>query len=126
MARILVADDEEDVADCIAEVARGEGHEVSVARDGREAAVRLGLSGVRPRDPLPDLLILDVRMPHLDGYTIFAMLQERRETRSIPLLVLTSKRDMADLFGSARARVAYMRKPFEPRSLVACIRELLS
>ncbi|MBI4134150.1 MAG: response regulator [Candidatus Terrybacteria bacterium] len=125
MATILVADDEKNIADLIAEALRNDGHQVIVAYDGKQAMEKLESRGADSFQPRADLIILDVRMPHMDGYTIFTLLQQDELTRSIPTIVLTSKRDMEDLFDVSQARIAYLRKPFDLQVLRERIRELL-
>jgi len=66
----------------------------------------------------PDLIILDVMMPIMDGYTLNGLLQREDMTRSIPILVLTAKgQKMRDLFEMAPNVAAYVQKPFDPKML---------
>ena len=122
MARILLVDDERDVVTLIKFMLEKDGHMVVAAYDGGEA---LAKTGVEPRDETavaPDLVILDVMMPVLDGYAVCTRLYEEPRTRAIPVIVLTAKGETKDLFHSTPNVAAHIDKPFDPKAL----RELVS
>jgi DNA-binding response OmpR family regulator len=73
----------------------------------------------------PEFVILDIMMPEMDGYTVNTRLQEKDETSSIPVIILTAKGQMRDLFALGSNVVAFMEKPFDPKGLRDKIRELL-
>ena len=76
---------------------------------------------------LPDLIILDVRMPVVDGYTVNLKLQRDSRTRAIPILVLTAKKQkLRELFELAPNVAAYVQKPFDPKALRALVAGVLS
>lgn len=118
MARILLVDDERDVVTLIKFMLEKDGHMVVAAYDGAEA---LAKAGVEPRDEtavIPDLVILDVMMPVMDGYTAVARLQEDARTKSVPVVVLTAKgADPKDTAGAPAGVTAYLEKPFDPKTL---------
>lgn len=119
MAKVMVVDDENDVVELIKFMLEKDGHEVVTANNGREALER-----VEPAKP--DLIILDIMMPEIDGYTVNTRLQEKDDTRSIPVIILTAKGQMRDLFALGSNVVAFMEKPFDPKGLREKIRELLA
>src|SRR2546426_3528273 len=89
MSRILVAEDDADVAEVVKLALEDGGHACSVARDGAET---LELA----RQELPDLLILDLGMPKLSGDAVLACLREEPRTRYIPAIVLTARTGSSD------------------------------
>lgn len=112
MARILVVDDESDSTDLLKFLFEKDGHEVIEAADGRE-----GLE--KARQEAPDLIILDVMMPEMDGVRMNSHLLADAATRGIPVIVLTAKGRMQDAFAAAGNLHAYMEKPFDPKELRA-------
>ncbi|MBI5631382.1 MAG: response regulator [Elusimicrobia bacterium] len=119
----MIVDDEKDVVTLLKYVLEKDGHRVSEAYNGAEALQKLGLepeaaSGGEP----PDLILLDVMMPILDGYSLSSRLASNSRTRSIPIVVITAKGGMRDLFQLAPNVATYIEKPFDPHKL----RELIS
>lgn len=113
---IMVVDDEPEIVTLLRFVLEKEGYDVTEAGNGQEALDRLG-SG------LPDLMILDIMMPVMDGFTLNMRLQADAKTRLIPILVLTAKgQKMRDMFEMAPNVAAYVQKPFDPKML----RELIA
>ncbi len=125
MARILLVDDERDVVTLIKFMLEKDGHMILAAYDGAEA---LAKAGVEPRDEtavIPDLVILDVMMPVMDGYTVCARLQEDERTKSVPVIVLTAKGETKDQFNAACGVASHLEKPFDPRHLRDMVARLL-
>jgi CheY-like chemotaxis protein len=123
MAAILVVDDEPEIATLLRFVLEQDGHKVSSAGNGVEALERLGVEPPVPENALPDLIVLDIMMPVMDGYQLNQRLQVEPRTQGIPILVLTAKgQKMRDLFEMAPNVAAYVQKPFDPKML----RELIS
>ncbi|MFI5345257.1 MAG: response regulator [Elusimicrobiota bacterium] len=118
MARILVVDDERDVATMLKFMLEKDGHVVSTAHNGLEA---LGVMGIEPADAsktVPDLAILDVMMPELDGYAVCARMYEDPRMKTVPVLMLTAKGGMRELNHHTSPNVAaHVDKPFDPRAL---------
>ncbi|MFG1883193.1 response regulator transcription factor [Micromonospora sp. NPDC049102] len=115
-ARVLIAEDDEKQAELVRRYLEREGHTVVVVGDGRAA-----LEQVR-QDP-PELLILDVMMPKVDGLDVCRIL--RRES-DLPVLMLTARTTEEDLLlGLDLGADDYMTKPYSPRELVARVRTLL-
>src|SRR5690348_5018812 len=94
MAKILVVDDERDVLDMLQFFLSKDGHTVLEAEDGRE--------GLRmTREQRPDLIILDVMMPEMDGFTMNSHLLTDAATKDIPIIILTAKGHVRDMFAMA-------------------------
>ena len=116
-ARLLVVDDEPNIRDLLAESLRFAGFEVVTASDGNEAV----LAATRER---PDLVVLDVMMPGIDGFEVVRQL--RAEGTRVPVLFLTARDDKADaITGLTVGGDDYVTKPFSLGEVVARIRALL-
>jgi two-component system response regulator MtrA len=115
-ARILVVDDDVALAEMISIVLRGEGYTPFQAFDGAEALA--GLSETKP-----DLILLDVMLPGVDGIEVCATI---RETSGVPIIMLTAKGDTTDVVrGLESGADDYVVKPFNPKELVARIKTRL-
>jgi DNA-binding response OmpR family regulator len=102
--RILVVDDNRDIMDLIQRVLRLEGHDVAIARDGLEALQQEAAFQ-------PDLVILDVNLPMLDGWEVCKRIKARRQ---VPVLLLTVRAERADIERSRAAGADdHLLKPFE-------------
>lgn len=117
MADILVVDDERDVVTLIKFLLEKDGHRVAEAYDGSQALERLGVEPPAPEKPLPDLVVMDVMMPVMDGYTVSRRLDADPRARKVPLVILTAKGQMRDIFQAVPSVAAYVEKPFDPRRL---------
>ena len=116
MANILIVEDEKAMRDIIAEYMQKGGHTCFTADDGIDALVMLKSSPM-------DLMILDVMMPHLDGFSVCKM---AREMSNMPIIMLTAKSaDEDKLRGYDYGADDYMTKPFSPRVLLAKVNALL-
>ncbi len=116
MARILVVDDETPIIDVLSYNLKRANYEVSVARDGEQALV------VARRD-LPDLIILDLMLPRLDGLEVCRIL--RRE-RDVPIIMLTARDGEVDrVVGLELGADDYVVKPFSVRELLARVKNVL-
>ena len=114
--RIVVADDEAHIRDVVRGYLEAEGFEVVLAADGTEA-LRVAT------DSRPDLVVLDVTMPGLDGVEV---LRRLRTTSDVYVIMLTARAEEVDkLVGLAVGADDYMTKPFSPRELVARIKAVL-
>ena len=117
MSRILIIEDELPMRTALADVLAGEGYRVLTAADG-EAGLRRAL------DEHPDLILLDLMMPRLDGYAVCAEL--RRLKNPVPILMLTAKGQLEDrVKGLDLGADDYLRKPFSTEELLARVRALL-
>jgi DNA-binding response OmpR family regulator len=110
--RILVVDDEADMASLLAFNLNRAGYAVTTARDGSEAFEKARMF-------LPDAIVLDVHMPVLDGLSVCRQLHELPATCHIPVLIITGDGNEKTRSESARCGAAdYLPKPFSPRELV--------
>lgn len=115
-SRILVAEDDVRQADLLRLYLEREGHQVAVVHDGRAAIEHV-------RRTQPDLLILDIMMPKVDGLDVARVLQFEGET---PIIFLTARSTEDDLLlGLDLGADDYMTKPFSPREMVARVRTVL-
>lgn len=117
--KIVVVEDEEDILEVIRYNLAREGYRVSVARDGRK-----GLKLVR--DEAPDLVLLDLMLPGLDGIELCRQLKADPVTRAIPIIMVTAKGEEPDIvLGLGVGADDYIAKPFSPRELVARVKAVL-
>ena len=119
MARVLVIDDEPDVRWLIRMSLERAGHEVLDAEDGLRG-IALAMK------QRPEVIVLDLMMPVMDGYGVLAELAKHGRTASVPVVVLSAKAipDEADRATAAGAR-RFLEKPFDPDELAAELAELL-
>jgi DNA-binding response OmpR family regulator len=117
--RILVVEDEVAMSDAIKLRLEANGYDVLSALDGP--------SGLKlARSAAPGLIILDVMLPRMDGFTICRMLKFDENYKQIPILMLTAKAQQKDMKqGTEMGADAYMTKPFKGEELLAKIKELL-
>jgi CheY-like chemotaxis protein len=105
---VLVVDDDPSVRKLVTTALQSKGYDVEQAADGMAASELLG----RMTQP-PDLMICDVMMPTIDGFTLARMIKGHKELRSIPIIFLTAKTQPADLkTGIALGARHYVQKPF--------------
>jgi DNA-binding response OmpR family regulator len=108
--KVLIADDDRVLADVVSFTLRREGFQVSLAYDGQAALQRWV-------DEKPDLIILDVNMPKLDGFEVCRRIRAQSDT---PILLLTVRGEEDDIvYGLGLGADDYITKPFSPRQLVA-------
>jgi DNA-binding response OmpR family regulator len=118
--RILVVDDEIYIVHILEFTLTMEGYEVITAGDGEEALRKM-------EQERPDLVVLDIMMPKLDGYEVCRRLREDEEFRMVPVILLSAKgRPIDRETGMEVGADDYMVKPFSPRRLLEKIRELLA
>jgi len=119
MATVLVIEDEEPLRANLVRILSAEGFRVVTAADGDE-----GLA--RAREAHPDLVICDILMPRMDGFSVLAALRSRPETAAIPFLFLTASADKEDLARGLKSGAnEYVTKPFRIADLLAAVRRLL-
>ena len=117
--RILIAEDEPSIVVSLEFLLRGAGYEVTIARDGEqalEAAARLK----------PDLMVLDVMLPAVNGFEVCRRVRHQPALRHIPILFLSARGLESEIAkGLALGATAYMTKPFATRELIRTVGELL-
>jgi CheY-like chemotaxis protein len=118
--RILLVDDEDSLRKVLKDLLEREGYEVAEARDGVQALDQVDRVG-------PDVIVLDLNLPGLDGYGVLAQLRSRPATADIPVVVLTAKGDEEN-----EVRVFelgandFLQKPFRARALAARLEAVLA
>lgn len=119
MSKILIAEDERDIRDLIDFTLSYNGYEVLTASNGEEAIELV-------HQEMPDLILLDVRMPRMDGYEVCKQLKSNPLTTTIPVAFLSAKGQEAEVdAGLQLGAEAYILKPFSPNDLVSQVAELL-
>lgn len=113
---ILVVDDEEDIIELVKYNLTREGYNITCATSGEDA---LKIAGSAP----PDLIVLDLMLPDIDGLEVTRQLKSNPKTHSVPIVMLTAKGEESDIVaGLELGADDYIAKPFSPRVLVARIR----
>ena len=116
---ILVVDDEPDVILLCRVNLEFEGYNVQEAHDGAEALQMMS------QDP-PDLILLDVMMPSMDGWQVLASMNSSPETSGIPVVMLTAKaQDRDQIRGLSGGAIDYVTKPFNPVALLRTVKDAL-
>ncbi|MBI3158100.1 MAG: response regulator transcription factor [Chloroflexi bacterium] len=119
MAKILIAEDERDIRDLITFTLRFAGHEVVPTANGEEAFLKA-------QEILPDLIMMDVRMPRMTGYEACKKMKEIDALKPIPVVFLSAKGQESEVAAGLEAgAVEYILKPFAPDQLAAKVRSLL-
>jgi two-component system alkaline phosphatase synthesis response regulator PhoP len=119
VGRVLVVEDERDVGALIRYSLEKAGYVVVVASTGADA-LRMA------RDPRPDIVLLDIMIPQLDGWDTCRRLKQDPDTRDIPVIMVTGRVDEADkVLGLELGADDYVTKPFSPRELLARIRAVI-
>jgi DNA-binding response OmpR family regulator len=119
MARILIAEDERDIRDLINFTLTFAGHEVFPTSNGEEAVQKA-------LEILPDLIVLDVRMPRLTGYEACEQIKANASTQHIPVVILSAKGQESEVkTGMEAGAEEYILKPFAPDQLVERVRAIL-
>jgi len=119
MAKVLIAEDERDIRDLITFTLKFSGHEVFAAANGEEA---LNMA----KQLLPDIILMDVRMPRMTGYEACAALKADPTLAHIPVVFLSAKGQESEVqTGIEMGAVEYILKPFAPDQLSERVRVLL-
>lgn len=119
MNRIYIVDDEPDMVELLATVLKAEGYEVETYTDGRAALARV-------LDEPPELLLLDLMMPDLDGFELLKLLRMDSRGKHVVVLVVSARTGhRAQLETLQLGANAYIYKPFSPRDLANQVRQLL-
>lgn len=120
MGRILITDDNADIRHLLSAMLEEEGHEVTIADDGGSALEMMQIDE-------PDLLVLDIMMPRMDGYSVLSEMQETGQLERVKVLMLTAKTSESDwVRGYKLGADSYLTKPFAAEELVETIERLLA
>ncbi len=119
MSKVLVVDDEPDIVELVAFIFRKRGHEVITASNGCEALTRA-------RAGAPDVIVLDVMLPEMDGFTVCEILRRDPATANVPIILLTARPgELCRVIGLDAGANDYLTKPFSPRELERRVQVLL-
>jgi CheY-like chemotaxis protein len=117
---VLVCDDDPLVADLLSHRLAGRGYRVSVAADGKEALERVG-------EARPDAILLDAMMPMVDGYEVLRRLRADAATASIPIIMLTARKQEGDIVSALELGANdFVVKPFIPEELMSRLARLMA
>ncbi|MFH0799823.1 MAG: response regulator [Pseudomonadota bacterium] len=118
--KILVIEDEEDTRLFLKDRLEMNGYEVDQARNGQEGLERV-------RESRPDLILLDVMLPKMNGYQVCRQLKQDEATRTLPIIILTAKAEESDQFwGKEIGCDDFVTKPFDLDELILKVARLLS
>tara|TARA_S200000501_G_C20825928_1_gene744938 strand:+ start:67 stop:750 length:684 start_codon:yes stop_codon:yes gene_type:complete len=119
MYKVLIAEDEADIRQLISFNLERESYETLLAGDGKEAVLMA-------YSKIPDLIILDLMLPEMDGFSVFKELRLDSRTKDIPVIMLTAKAQLDDVIaGLEMGADDYLTKPFSPKELVLRVKALL-
>ena len=117
--RILVVEDEVDILDMVSYNLEKAGYQVQIAVDGEAALTQI-------REELPDLIVLDLMLPGMDGLEVCRLLKQDKGTRDVPILMLTARAEEVDrIVGLELGADDYVTKPFSPKELMARIKAVI-
>ena len=117
--KILIIEDEENLVELIKFRLETNGYDVSVALDGEKGLEKI-------LEIKPDLVLLDVRMPKMDGYEVCRRAKSNPELSDIPILILTAQAHDSEVNKAMESHPdAFLSKPFEPEDLLRNIKELI-
>lgn len=120
MARILIAEDEPDIRELVAFTLRFAGHEVTATANGEEALEQAG-------QIIPDLILMDVRMPKMTGYDACRAMKQDPLLKDIPVVFLSAKGQDSEIqTGLEAGAEEYLLKPFAPNQLTEHIKAILA
>jgi len=118
--KILVVEDHAPIVKLIKAALEGQGHGVITAANGAEGLLRVN-------DSHPDIVILDLMMPIMDGHQMLRVIRENAATEKLPVVVLTAKSSDVDVVKGLRAGISYyLTKPFSVDELLAIVNRVLA
>jgi two-component system alkaline phosphatase synthesis response regulator PhoP len=118
-AVILVVEDEEDIRELCRANLEYEGYEVIEATNGKEALELLD-------QKVPDLILLDLMMPEVDGWEVLDKIKKKEEMAGVPVVLVTARQDLKSQLQGWQAQISdYLTKPFSPTALTAFVKRAL-
>ncbi len=118
--QLLIVEDDRDTAEMLMAYFGAQGYEVVTSAWGRDAIRRA------QQESVPDLILLDIRLPDIDGYEVCKQLRAHRRTQNVPIIFLTEKRERNDrLSGLELGAVDYITKPFDVQDLRLRVRNIM-
>ena len=116
---IFIVEDDVDLCEMLTAYFRVQGYDVKNANRGEDAVTAI-------QEVLPDLAVLDIRLPDIDGFEVCRKMREGRRTQNIPVIFLTEKREQTDIYGGLQlGAVDYITKPFDIQELRLRVRNAL-
>jgi two-component system alkaline phosphatase synthesis response regulator PhoP/two-component system response regulator VicR len=116
--KILAVDDERHIVRLVQVNLERQGYLVVTAFDGKEALEKIDSEN-------PDLVVLDVMMPYMDGFEVLQTIRKNPNTRDLPVIMLTAKAQDADVFRGWQQGVdCYLTKPFNPMELITFVKRI--
>ena len=115
--QILIIDDDPTLLKMLQSFLESHGYEVVTANDGEQ-----GLQQIKAN--VPDLILLDVQMPKMNGYTFVVELKKQTAMKAVPIVVLTAKEGMAEIFKVEGVK-EYMTKPFHPQKILEAVQKYI-
>jgi DNA-binding response OmpR family regulator len=120
MAKILIAEDERDIRDLVTFTLRFAGHDVVATTNGEEAYHKA-------LEVIPDLILMDVRMPRMTGYEACKLMKQEESIKHIPVVFLSAKGQESEVqTGIEVGATEYILKPFSPDQLTERVKQLLN
>lgn len=120
MARILIVDDSPTEQATLSRMLENHGHKTTIVANGNEALEKV-------RETAPDVILMDIVMPELNGFQATRKLSQDEATRHIPIIIVTSKTQETDkIWGMRQGAKGYLTKPVEEADLLAAIKAVLS
>ncbi len=117
--KILLVDDEPEILKTVQKLLWVNGYETDIAVDGKDAMEKIAQGA-------PDLIVLDIMMPNVNGYQVCRSVRENPKTQSIPIIMLTAKAQNFDKFwGEEVGATVYLTKPFDNKELLNTISKQL-
>lgn len=117
--KILVVDDEENIVKLVSYNLEEEGYEIITANEGKEALAKVEQEN-------PDLMILDLMLPKIDGFDICRKVRKNDQANNLPIIILSAKEEEIDkILGLELGADDYVTKPFSPRELIARVKAVL-
>ena len=119
MSKVLIVDDSTTQRELISNLLTNMGMKVSIAKDGLEALEEI-------QENCPDLVVLDIVMPRMNGYEVCRWLRNNIKSRKLPVVMCSAKSEDFDRYwGMKQGADAYISKPFKPQDLVGTVKQLL-
>ena len=126
MASILVVDDERDIVTLIKVILEKDGHSITAVYSGAEALAKLGLEPPQAPACRPELALVDLMMPNMDGLALTRRLAANPSTDKIRVVVLTAKDHSGEMFKAIKTVAAVLEKPFDPQTLREAVASALA
>ncbi|MGC8867079.1 MAG: response regulator [Elusimicrobiales bacterium] len=119
MAKIMIVDDDPEVLNLLQYTLESMGHSIKVCDNGRDVIDSL-------KEFMPDLMILDVMLPGIDGYSIATTLSQDEQLSKLPIIIISALEPSRSLFGKFNQVIAFLTKPFSTDELLEAVTNAVS